>query len=387
MSTLAVAKEVAGRMANDILEVQVNQFSPTFKKMAAKAEKCKGKTHRIHVSNGMQSGTQLIADNGTLPTAGNIGVETIDVAPEAFISRISMGFVASHLADGSDDGLNLFAENAAAAGKSLGVVVGRSILDGYVGGLTATVSSGSVTDTLDDIGGLVEGLVLEGGSDSYTVSSITRTAGSVSGSVAFTTDASDGAKTVDLYLKGWGANNFVSLADASGSGTIYSTAISSAKWQGVQVAAGGALTDSILIDLDSRMEEEAMGGPTAFIMNPATYRELMQGHSSNRRFVNAASEDLFGDYKAKPVALGREVILDPRCPYKKAFAYSDVAVKLGRWHDPKSGDGFLDYQNSPNRAYDVSDSTFAQTTAKVGLFNLLVRNRSGAGQISGITHS
>lgn len=389
-TTLTNAADMAGQMANDVLEIQLKNGSALYDHMIKKSKNLKGLTYNLNVSDGFPGSTAQVANRATLPSPGDIDIESIVVKPHAFVCDFSMGVTEAVLADGTAGGADLFGEKVKAAGRELSWTLGRSLMNETVTSLVvpAAIAGGAISNArLSDLGGVRKGINLEESGSSpglFRVSSVSFNPQLLPAGTGSFTTSETGALTGSLYVRGSQAGSFVSLTDAAGSGSIYDSTISNTSWAGNSIV-GGAITEDVFLNMETRIRIESGDNADVFVMSPEVHRELVQSNKTYRQISNPlGGESIYGAVgKGKVGLLGGLAVLDAQAPYSEAYAYSEDSVQLGVYQK-MTGEKWVDRSNSP-RGFDYSTSTFVQTSGKMGHFQLLVKRRSAVAKATGLT--
>lgn len=393
---LVAARNLAARKANEIIEIAVNKSAPLYKAM--KKEKLSGHVYNLNVANGALSSSGMIGDGAAYPTASSVGYSQAKIVPSAFMAHLEIPLIAGSLVDGVKDSIRMVTDQAKRGGQTIGLQLERAIQDGYIAAVTTgdtPAGSPVVVDvTVDDASGFREGVTYELTDDGlllaprlFVCTNVVRAADGgavVSFNVTGTSPTTAIAVGDIFWARGYRGQvtSWCSLADAAGSANIYNTTIAASGWSGVTRALDAAITEDAVTDLGTALYDKSGLALAFHVLSPLSHRKYKQDLADNRRF-QSSDMDTFGDDFDNSKALGKRMVVSPQCPNKKAFTVCEDAVCVGEFN---KGD-IMDLHNNGNAGFDHSTLSMNLVVRKAKLANLVVKVRSGVGQLTGIDHS
>lgn len=394
----------------------VNQSAPILDSGALKQFDAKGREVSVYVMANGHSGTQWIADNGTLPTGASKVAARGSVLPANVVATMAIGRTAGSMQVPVAEAASMFMSELKRVSRDIARHVGRGIFSSS-GAVPSAVTSGTWSGTaigstnsytFPDVSIFKIGAVYELIKATDTVTGATyrvectdialtsNVAGLVSFAVVDQALGSTAAGTGDRFqlrgvhgvigAVGSSELDMVSLVDICGSSSLHG--VSTAGWVGNADATGGTYSQEAVLGFMQRIFSVSGEDVTHVIMPPnlAAVHAVAAGASAAlggasfaaSRKVLDGKMDKYGQGISGLFCAGKPVIVDPNCPSGNVFLHNDEAVKLAWFKrispDSESGDPML-----------LGRSTFSNECQISGALNLVAYQRNAVGRLSGFT--
>lgn len=419
----ASIQAIASRLGNNVIWGQVNIESKILATKTFQEEPVKGKVRIINVRSGMSDAAGLVDSSSALP--GMVG-DTIGAGeaptqlfalPGNFYVGARIPFDSANMVESAADAVSLVQEEMEMAGKSIGYILGRSILSPVLGtnsaaalGNVAVSGSGTVVVSDRDafkVGQLIDLFAASSGVPTGSrisvlkVTGITPTAGSTStGTLSFTIPATiEGAANAATGSGSAAANDRVfvihgsylasasssrrffgmrDVTDTTTSGAgLYNQTVSGADWNAQSSGTAADVTPNRLKEMMTRVRQAGGSRIDVLIMNPRMFDDLHESMfagataGGGQRQFNSGNEDYFGDPDKPYKFNGASIVCDDNCPLTSIWMLNRAQVKLGKWRELSAMD--------PKNRVQLSETRYDYLIKIAGMYQMIVLKRNNVG--------